>query len=65
MDDVDDICPDCKRPIASHAMFNPPRCPVIRLSWKLPVWVDEMVPRGYVEVRRADGRLECRQRLDW
>ena len=28
----DKICPDCGKPVSTHAMFNPPRCPVVRLS---------------------------------
>lgn len=28
------ICPDCGRLVETHAMFDPPRCPVIRINWE-------------------------------
>jgi hypothetical protein len=27
------ICPNCGRPVETHEMFNPPRCPVVRIRW--------------------------------
>lgn len=33
---MNDVCPDCRRPVETHSMFDPPRCPVIHMTWDIP-----------------------------
>jgi len=48
----EEICPDCKRPVQTHEMFDPPRCPVIRIKWSLPDPVDWEWPKNsYIDYR--------------
>jgi hypothetical protein len=28
-----DVCPNCGKTVETHEMFNPPRCPVVRLKF--------------------------------
>ena len=34
--EIVEICPDCQRDIRTHAMFDPPRCPVTIIHWDDP-----------------------------
>jgi hypothetical protein len=37
------VCPNCGRSVDSHRMFDPPRCPVVRLKWPVARSWDEAV----------------------
>lgn len=46
----ENICPDCGRPFETHAMFSPPRCPVVRIKWE-PIhswWGESILAMRYI-----------------
>lgn len=55
------LCPNCARPFETHEMFNPPRCPVVRLRFPTAATepTGEMVPYS----RFSDGGCAATEKV--